>query len=426
MQKLLVVEDSTVFRAIVEQQIGQELGIELVLAETMVQGLAAVEGRADEFFLALLDLTLPDAPNGEIVDAMLGRGIPVVVFTSRYDEALRETLLAKNVIDYVPKDSPASLKYLVSMVRRIQRNRETTALVVDDSATARQLARHLLELYQFDVREADSGQAALDALEAEPGIRLVITDYNMPGMDGFELIQHLRRRFDRDELAIIGVSAGGDAPLSAKFIKYGANDFLNKPYLREEFFCRISQNMEMLDNIRALREAAGKDFLTGLPNRRSFFEIAGALHAAARRDGARAFAAMIDVDHFKRVNDTHGHDAGDAVLREIGRLLPSLLVRESDVVARLGGEEFAVFAYDVTPETAASFFESVRQAVADAVIATPAGALNVTVSIGVSCRIGDSLQHMLNAADACLYDAKAAGRDRVVSDAEPADLMAVI
>lgn len=426
MQKLLVVEDSAVFRAIVEQQIGQELGIELVLAETMAQGLAAVEGRADEFFLALLDLTLPDAPNGEIVDAMLDRGVPVVVFTSRYDEGLRETLLAKNVIDYVPKDSPASLKYLVSMVRRIQRNRETMALVVDDSSTARQLARHWLELYRFDVREADSGQAALDALEVEPGIRLVITDYNMPGMDGFELIKRLRKRFDRDELAIIGVSAGGSAPLSAKFIKYGANDFLNKPFLREEFFCRISQNMEMLDNIRALREAAGKDFLTELPNRRSFFEIAGALHAAARRDGARTFAAMIDVDHFKLVNDTHGHDAGDAVLREIGRLLPTLLVRQSDVVARLGGEEFAVFAYDVAPETALAFFESIRRAVADAVIATPAGALNVTVSIGVSCRIGDSLQHMLNAADACLYEAKAGGRNRVVSDAEPADLLAVI
>ena len=356
MQKLLVVEDSTVFRAIVEQQIGQQLGIEVVLAATMAEGLAAVEGRTDEFFLALLDLTLPDAPDGEIVDAMLERGLPVVVFTSRYDEDLRESLLAKNVIDYVPKDSPASLKYLVSMVRRLQRNRETTALVVDDSVTARQLARHWLELHRFDVREADSGQAALAALRAEPDIRLVITDYNMPGMDGFELIQQLRRRFDRDELAIIGVSAGGDAPLSAKFIKYGANDFLNKPYLREEFFCRISQNMEMLDNIRALRDAAAKDYLTGLPNRRQFFEVAGALHAAARRDGARAFAAMIDVDHFKQVNDTHGHDAGDAVLREIGRLLPALLMRESDIVARLGGEEFAVFAYDVTPETAAAFF----------------------------------------------------------------------
>lgn len=412
---VLVVEDSTFFRSLVEKQVRKAIGVEVVAVATLAEAKEVLQTNSGRFFLALLDLNLPDAPKGEVVDLVMDENIPVVVFTGTYDETLREQLLSREVIDYVVKDSPASLSYLVSMVRRIHRNRNITALIVDDSKTARSYTRSLLELYQFRVREAGNGVEALKVIEEDPSIRLVLTDYNMPEMDGFELTTYLRKTYSRDALAIIGLSTSGSAPLSAKFIKQGANDFLNKPFLPEEFFCRISQNLDMQENTRELAEAASTDFLTGLSNRRHFFEAGETFLAAGRRSKSEPVLAIVDIDNFKVVNDTYGHDIGDEVLEAIAHRIGGALLRDTDIAARIGGEEFALFAYDMTAESVESFFESLREAIEAVCVETAKGPVQVTVSIGVCSEVCETIEEMLKAADVNLYKAKSNGRNCVVA-----------
>jgi len=396
----------------VKKTVIERTGAEVVTALTLAETRAAVEQAEVPFDIALVDVVLPDAPEGEAVGWLVERGVSCVVFTGVFSEDLRERLLAQQVIDYVIKDTPSSLDYLIGLVERLQRNRDVKVLVVDDSKTARHYVCNLLKSYKFEVVEASSAQAGLAALEADPAIRLVITDYYMPEMDGVEMVRRMRIKHHADTLAIIGVSSGGGSALSAKFIKHGANDFLHKPFLPEEFFCRVIQNIRMLDMVQNLTDMATRDVLTGIHNRRFFFDAGAALFASARREHLSLTAAIIDLDLFKDVNDTYGHDAGDRLLSHVAALLRRMC-RETDVVARFGGEEFAILAVNMDPASVRPFFEGLRAAIEAEVIVHQKKRIPVTASFGVCSRDEPTLEAMLKSADEALYRAKQNGRNRV-------------
>ncbi|OIQ84201.1 response regulator PleD [mine drainage metagenome] len=410
--RILVVDDSRFFNGLVSKAVQERVNVDVVSAFTFAETRQAVETTVQPISLALVDLMLSDAAKGEAVDWLLERGVPCIVFTSIFSEDLRERLLSQNAIDYVVKDTPSSLDYLINLVERLHRNGETKVLLVEDSKVARDYAAGLLKSYQFQVIEAGDGAQGLAALEANPDIRLVITDHHMPRMDGVEMIKRMRVTHDQDRLSIIGLSAGGGGALSAMFIKFGANDFINKPFLPEEFFCRVMQNVRMLDMVDRLTDMATKDGLTGIHNRRFFFEAGEALFASARREHLSLTAAMIDVDFFKRVNDAYGHDAGDAVLRRVATALRRQC-RQTDVVARVGGEEFAILAVNMDSGAVGPFFEKLRAAIAAEHVVIGNQSLAVTASFGVCHGAGTSLETMLKIADENLYRAKQTGRDRV-------------
>lgn len=420
MAKLLIVEDSKFFSSLLEKKVENELGIPVVAVSDMAGAKAVISEMKDDFFLALLDLTLPDAPNGEIVEYVRSEEIPVVVFTGTFTEEMREDILAKGVIDYVTKDSPSSVEYLLSLVNRIWNNRKLTAMIVDDSKTARKATARYLERYQFRVLEAADGEEALALVKASKRrsadpISLVVTDFNMPKMDGFDLIRELRKEWSKDQMAVIGMSAMGSNTLSAKFIKIGANDFITKPFLPEEFLCRISQNMDNLEHLQALRDAATKDFLTGMYNRRFFFDVSQPLFAAAKRKESPLMVAMIDVDYFKSVNDNYGHDVGDEVLKGVADVLLKS-TRETDIVARMGGEEFCLLAPDMSGKDAEKYLNRLRTDIAAVLFSSGDREFSITASIGATCAVTESLDAMIGEADEKLYEAKEGGRNRVVID----------
>ena len=352
-----------------------------------------------------------DGDHEAVVDCFLGRELPTVVVSGVYDEELRKRLLRRRVIDFVLKNTPGSLDYIVWLVKRLERNRRISALVVDDSASARMHTASLLETYGYRVVQAPDGDAALRVLERDPTIRLAMIDQEMPGMHGVELTRRLRALRPRDRVAVIGVSGRNDSDLVARFLKSGANDFLRKPYSREEFFCRVSQNVDQLELIGSLQDLATRDFLTGLPNRRHFLEQAERLVPQLREAGRPLAMAILDIDHFKRINDSHGHAAGDAVLQQFAQRLCAA-VRETDLVARLGGDEFTILVENASPGTA----EAVARKIIDAsnAQALDAGgtALLITTSIGIAYATApvDAVALMAQA-DAALYAAKKAGRN---------------
>lgn len=413
-QRVLLVENSRAYVQAVAGAIEQQLELPVMVASTLAEARTLLD-RHDDWFLALTGLVLADGQRNEVVDCFLERGLSTVVVTGVYDEGLRERMLRRRVIDFVLKSTPGSLEYIVWLVKRLERNRRISALVVDDSPSARMHTAGLLETYGYRVVQAAGGDEALHALERDPTIRLAMIDQEMPGMQGVELTRRIRALRARARVAVIGVSGSDDADLVARFLKSGANDFLRKPYSREEFFCRVSQNVDQLELIGSLQDLATRDFLTGLPNRRHFLEQAERLVPKLGATQRPLAMSILDIDHFKRINDGWGHEAGDHALRAVASAL-SGYARAGDHVARFGGEEFCLLAPDLTGDGLEAYFEGLRQRIEDLSVSTPGGDVRMTVSIGVRLATpGDDLHALLADADRRLYLAKAGGRNRVVA-----------
>jgi len=413
--EILLVEDAKFFRSVIKSQIEKQLDYRVTCAETYAEACAIIEEKGDQFFLALLDLNLPDAPDGEIVEYVIKNSIPSIVFSGQFNEELRDHIMQQNIIDYVVKDSPASIEYVISTVKRLHNNQFVKVLLVDDSKTARYQMQGLLHRYKFQVLEAKDGLEALKILDENPDIQLVITDYNMPNLDGFELTKKIRTHYSKRQMCIIGVSTYGNHALSAKFIKVGANDFITKPFLNEEFFCRISQNIEMLEHINALKDSLITDYLTGLRNRRYLFERGQTMLDEIQSKGGYLIAAMADIDHFKAVNDTYGHDGGDEALKQVSSLLRASL-GDHGLVARIGGEEFCILMLKEDVNEVASLFETARIEIENSPVLYGNREINLSISIGISWKKTPSLEDLINAADGCLYTSKENGRNRITID----------
>jgi len=413
-RKILVVEDSRALAALIKKKLERELQLAVDAADTLAAVKSLVEGHRPDYFLAVLDLCLPDAPDGEVVDYISGQGIPAVVLTGTFNERLRDELFTKNVIDYFLKGQ-RNLDLVVQTVRRVHRNQSSKVLVVDDSRFSRNYIAKLLRRQNFQTLEAADGVEACKVVESEPDIKLIITDYHMPNMDGCQLIDELRKKHGKDRLAVIGVSASDENYLSAKFIKFGANDFINKPFSVEEFYCRVNLNLELLDLMQQIKEASNTDYLTKLFNRRYFFDVARRLYERHKRQGEPMALAMMDIDHFKRINDGYGHDAGDAALKQTANLLKSRF-RANDILARFGGEEFCALMAPIDRDDAIRKLEEVRAQIAETPLFFESQEIRATISIGLALDGESSLEKMISKADQRLYQAKSSGRNRVVYD----------
>ncbi|MDL2267531.1 response regulator [Desulfovibrio sp. OttesenSCG-928-G15] len=250
---LLIVEDSAIQSKIIAQRFAALTTLDLHVVHSLTEAENAVAEFRDELFGAVVDLNLPDAPDGEAVDMCLGNGVPCVVLAATFDEDLRRKFLDKRVSDYFLKGTIDDLEPLISSVQRLHDNYAVKALVVDDSNTQRSIVRRMLEVQCIESVEAKDGVDALEVLEEHRDVRLVITDFNMPRMDGITLVQEIRARFRENRMAVIGLSSTGSGPLTAQFLKHGANDFLTKPFEAEEFYWRVNQTLNTLDALAELK-----------------------------------------------------------------------------------------------------------------------------------------------------------------------------
>ncbi|UPR52826.1 response regulator [Vibrio cyclitrophicus] len=400
-EKILVVEDSRAFRNYLYQQL-KNSGYEVAVAESIAEAKKILEQETD-FLCAVLDYCLPDGQDGEIIDLVLGYQQKIIVLTGMFDNQLREQVLAKGVIDYILKDSMSSVSYLLPLVQRISNNRHHKALVVDDSAVVRRYIAQLLEHQYIQTIQAEDGEQALKLLNNDPDITFVVTDHDMPKKDGIAMIREIRRDHDRNQLAILGLSGSDDRTMTARFLKAGANDFLYKPFNQEEFFCRIHQLLDMKEAANELFRHANEDALTGLWNRRYLFN--NTCKGCDQRN-----IAMMDIDFFKKVNDTFGHDGGDAVLVDVGKIIKDHF--KDDVAVRFGGEEFCIQSCGAF-ENFVDNLESMREAIESHVVEHDSQRIKVSISIGVT-DLDAKLDEQIKAADELLYTAKEQGRNQLV------------
>ena len=293
-------------------------------------------------------------------------------------------------------------------------------LIADDDHASRSLLEALLAKWGYDVASFADGLSAWEVIQGQDPPRLAILDWRMPGMSGPEICRKLRRQGREEHVYIMLLTARDTMEDIVAGLEAGADDYLAKPFDPHELRARLRAGRRMMElqadliaARQALQHQADHDPLTGLWNRAAIFGIATREIARATRDGAPLAVAMADIDHFKRVNDTLGHLAGDAALRETARRLASS-VRPYDSVARYGGEEFLCILPQCDGHNAVGVAERIRQAVQAEPVALPEGSITLTASLGVAagCEITRP-EALIGAADAALYRAKRAGRNRV-------------
>ena len=413
-KKILIVDDSKVVRSMVKKALDecQEIDADLIFTESYAQTQEIVQKH--RFHIAILDVTLPDAQNGEVIDLLAEQDVPVVVLTGGISNASKNIILKKNIMEYITKSNPQSLDYIVTIAKRILKNYDAHVLIIDASKSLRLLTKLSLEKLNLCVLEAKSAKEAIEILRtSEQYIPLVITDYSLPDMDGMELTMELRQIYSKDKLSIIALSGSNDPIIASKFLRHGANDFIKKPYTHEEFSLRINVNLELIDLFRQSKETASKDFLTGLYNRRFFFESGIPILEKTKRKSLSIAVATIDIDFFKKINDTYGHDIGDVAIKEVANILKKHL-RSSDLIARFGGEEFCILLDDISEEKALNKFEDIRAAFESNILSVSGATISYTVSIGLYYGNACSLEDMLTLADKALYEAKETGRNKVI------------
>jgi len=415
-EKVLVVEDSETLLAFEVEMIQERLRLEVLTATTYAEAQKVIASNKDDIFVALVDLVLPDAQYGEVIDLVLENLIPTIVFTGEYNNDLREFILQKRVVDYILKNNLNNFQYALRLIKRIYENRNMKAIIVDDSDFMRLKSRYSLSRLEIESLEAKNGYEALDLLDKHNDIRLILVDFNMKEMDGIELTDEIRKKYGNDELCIIGYSANRDPQVCIEFLKKGANDFLPQSFSEEEFTLRVVNNLEMLDLLKSARENAIRDFLSKLYNRRYFYDVGYKLFDNAKRGNITLYSAMIDIDHFKKINDTYGHHIGDKAIIHISNLLGSSF-RDGDIIARVGGEEFAILVVNCNRDFVVSMFEKLREKIElshlyvmhkDKHIHIP-----ITVSIGVNLALAENFDDFIALTDEKLYESKTNGRNRV-------------
>lgn len=409
MRNILVVEDSPLVLKILEHLFRQEPTLQPVFCASLGEAQVLLETSSALFFAAIVDLNLPDAPNGEIVDLVMQYSLPCIVLSGSYDEHRRDNLLLKGVVDYVLKESQHSYEYAFRLLHRLERNSHVKILVAEDSEATRHFIRRVLTPQLYQIIDVQDGDQALRVLHEQPDIDLLLVDHSMPGISGFELVKLLRQKMKRNELIILGLSAEAKGSLSAMFIKHGADDFLRKPFCPEELNCRVMSSLERRDMLQALKKAALYDSLTNLYNRRAFYEQGVELLRQAQKAGQALSIAMLDIDHFKRINDEHGHASGDAALVRFAHALR--LAFPNTLLGRLGGEEFALLSRLNEAELSLALDQLRRNC---ATINYAPSAPPLSFSAGVHQGAGE-LEDLLQQADMAMYQAKYGGRARTVS-----------
>lgn len=296
-------------------------------------------------------------------------------------------------------------------------------LVAEDDPVSRRVLEAFLLKWGYQVTTACNGEEALHILESEDAPRLAVLDWMMPGMEGVQVCAKIRSTpGSRPYVYILLLTARTQKEDLLAGMEAGIDDYLTKPFDAQELRARLHVGQrivnlqdQLIGAREELRYRATHDALTGIYNRGEIIEALDRERARQARDGGSFGIIIADLDHFKRVNDTYGHAAGDAVLRETTVRMKGC-VRSYDFVGRYGGEEFLLVVPSSDATGTLALAERIRQSMQSSPVTTDAGEINVTISLGVAASTHAcpfDTQELLLRADQALYRAKENGRNRV-------------
>lgn len=339
----------------------------------------------------------------------------VVMITSNDSDEDRNRAFEAGAVRFLSKGFPKGelASYVDTIIGSMNRLKGARLLVADDNPFIRTSITQLLQSEGAEVLQAADGLEGLELLKQNE-IDVVLTDFHMPNMDGIAFVESLRKERDYETMPVLFLSGSGDRRSRIRALDAGANDFIVKPFEGMELLARMRSFVRLAELTRRLKVEARTDVLTGVLARRETMIRLEERCAESKRYHTPFSCIMLDIDHFKSFNDTHGHAAGDAVLKIVAKTIQSSL-RQSDLVGRIGGEEFMILCTNTPLDAGVQCAEKVRRAVENAVAVIDDKQLSATISLGVA-EFGDLVadaDFIMNAADRALYEAKRQGRNRV-------------
>ena len=414
MKKVLIVDDSQLILDILENKINQVLNVEILKAKTYKEAVKHINEQ-EIIHMAILDLNLPDARHGQIVDFAISKDIPSVILTSQMNDTLQNILLQKDILDYVIKSDLNSMEYTVNIINRTLNNYDRSILVVDDSKFQLSVVTKMLKEMKINVVTAMDGQEALDIIKSQGENRqfsIVLTDFNMPKMDGFELTKNIRNLYKKDQLSIIVMSANDEPNISTDFIKIGANDFVSKPFTQTEFITRVNANLDLINLFDKTKELANKDYLTNSYNRRFFFDSGVSIVNKTKRKNIDVTIALVDINNIQDINDEFGYDIGDRAIQEVSEVINKNL-RSSDLVSRFKDDEFGILLEDITLENTTQLFNKIKNSLMTHILKVGEFKISFDISFGIFHGKDDSLDCMIKKARKSLNNAKTDENNRI-------------
>lgn len=276
MAKLLIIEDSKMLCKIFDELLSKYTNFDYEIVQTYAEAKKLLSKNRYEF--AVADMNLPDANSGEIIPLLNKHNVAPIVFTGIFDEDFRDGFESAKIVDYVLKERYENIIYVIEKLKQLQANKKKTVLVVDDSILYASYLKQNFMLHNFKVISASNGKEALKKLELHPDIELVITDYHMPVMDGLEFLRKIRKIRSRKELSIIILTSDTNSYTTSRFLKDGANDYITKPFSRDEFYARIYQNIQTVDLFEAMQSSFDEDIISLLSEITEFKSVETSLH----------------------------------------------------------------------------------------------------------------------------------------------------
>lgn len=310
-------------------------------------------------------------------------------------------------------------------------NGKKNIFIVDDVQENLQVLGNILKEQGFNISFARDGVQALKGVEKRKP-DLILLDVSMPEMDGYEACERLKSDSDTSDIPVIFLTARSEVEDMVKGFRLGAVDYVTKPFHKEELLARVSTHLDLKDAKdiikRQVEELEKKneelyqnsitDRLTGVSNRLFLLDFLNREFSKARRKETPLSCIILDIDHFKKVNDSYGHLAGDRILAETAKLINSE-VRNEDVFGRYGGEEFLLILPDTTMDEARKVGEKVRTAVESNTVLFEGKELKITISLGLAEYLNSESANedqLIGSADTALYSAKKSGRNRLVAN----------
>ncbi len=259
MANLLIVEDSKMLCKVFDDLLSKYTDFNYDIVQTYDEAKQHISKKRYEF--AVADMNLPDAKHGEIIALLNKHNIAPIVFTGIFNEEFRDGFENAFIVDYVLKERYDNIVYVVEKLKQLQSNKKKKVLIVDDSVLYSNYLKQNLLIHHFKVISAANGKEALLRLEAHPDIELVITDYHMPEMDGLEFLRKVRKTRTKKNLSVLVLTSDTNSYTTSKFLKDGANDYITKPFSRDEFYARIYQNIETVELFESMQSSFDIDVL---------------------------------------------------------------------------------------------------------------------------------------------------------------------
>ncbi len=416
-KRILVCDDSSTIRAIIEKELQEHFDLEIFNdGDTAFEFLL----KDQRFDFAIIDGQMPKMDGFELLKKIKEElnldFLPVIILTASEDDYYEKQAFNVGAFDFLKKPFKQGhlLKYLLEYFN--EEINEGIVLVIEDSVIQNETICQQLRLKNIQPLSAKNAIEALRFLLGGADIDVILLDVFLPQYSGYDIISILKKDERFSFIPIIGLTAFREKDVLSEILELGADDFIYKPYNINEFFARVRSNIRISKLIKRLKDTSEKDYLTGIYNRRMFFHYLEKLAKTSISENKPLSFVILDIDYFKKVNDTYGHDVGDYVLKKVAETILKM-TRRADVFGRYGGEEFCLALPNTDLYGAYLLANKIRLTISQTPIVLQKEkpiSFNVTISAGVSefdKRM--NIDELVKTADENLYLAKNNGRNIV-------------